>query len=181
MARPKVKPEFEEKDLGKNPFKINLVIPITTFVKENQFKVNGEGYKLPVEAELERTRYMRVIVSSERRLRIAALASCSRDLLFWILYTIERNKDYLWINKNRYMQEYNVSLNTYKKALKELIKENFLIITVVKDVYWLNPNYFFPGNRVAKYPENVEVMYSYDTDLKQQSKKKKSAFNTTNI
>jgi hypothetical protein len=55
------------------------------------------------------------------------------------------------------MQENKISsLNTYKDAIKELIKYGFVNSTTVQDVYWINPEFFFKGDRLKKYSSNVK-------------------------
>ncbi|WP_233826736.1 hypothetical protein [Dyadobacter sp. CY312] len=66
---------------------------------------------------------------------------------------IEFGQDIIWLNKNR--EELDISLNTYKEAVTELIKKCFLNKTTVRDVYWANPYLFFAGDRIRKFPSCV--------------------------
>lgn len=54
------------------------------------------------------------------------------------------------------MDENDVSsVNTYKGAVRELLLGGYLYLSVIKDVYWINPHYFFHGNRVNIFPQNI--------------------------
>ena len=57
------------------------------------------------------------------------------------------------------MVEADVSLNTYKAAIEELIIKKLITPTmyVAANYYWINLVFFFNGNRVAKYPNNVTM------------------------
>lgn len=150
------KPEFNEEKLGKNPFLLNLVIPVRKEAVEGRW-VKDEGILVPLELEMEIDEYCKIYIDSRRRKDINKLTARAKDLFVWILYTIETNKDHMWLNKRRYMDECNVkSINTYKEALNEMISGGMLSKTIVTDVMWINPDYFFKGSRVNLFPKNVK-------------------------
>ena len=151
------KPKFTEKTLGINPcVNSGFVIPVNKIEFVDQYKLDTDGLFLPLKLEVEAIPYSKIYITADRRLIISKLSSAGKELYLWILYEIESSKDYLWINKNRYMLENTTSLNTFKKALDELIRYALLAYTVVKEVYWINPDFFFKGDRVSKYPKNVK-------------------------
>jgi hypothetical protein len=78
------------------------------------------------------------------------------------MFEIDAGEDYLWINRERCLTENDISLNTYKKAIDELIKNGLITYTTVKDIYWINPNFFFHGDRVRKYKDNVKIVKRND-------------------
>ena len=75
----------------------------------------------------------------------------------WVLQELVENKDFFWLNKTRYKEESGMSHNTYKNAVDELQLYGLLAATIYSDVFWINPHYFFFGNRVKKYPESVYI------------------------
>ena len=151
------KPKFDVKTLGVNPcVNSGFVIPVNKLEFVDQYKLEADGTFLPLKLEVEAIPYSKIYVTSDRRLIISNLSPSTKELFLWILYEIESGKDYLWINKDRFMLENHTSLNTYKKALDELIRYALLAFTVVKDVYWINPDFFFKGDRVSKYPKNIK-------------------------
>ena len=155
-----LKPDIQEEKLGGNPFIRNLKIGVNKLRSGDRYK-EIDGVWMKAEAELEATPFCRVYSDAERRLSMVELTPRGKDLLLWIMYELELNKDYVWIPKKRYMRESRISaVNTYKAALNELIRANYIVATVVSNVYWINPHYFFNGNRVKKYPNNVQVKYA---------------------
>lgn len=80
----------------------------------------------------------------------------AKDLCWFIIYELNSQQDWLWINKERYMKESHVSLNTYKAAVLELDRYGILQPTVYKDTYWVNPMFFFHGDRIKKYPSKIK-------------------------
>ena len=162
MNKYKDKPEINEEDLGKNPFLNSLHVDVNSIKSDSKYQVYNKAmgedaiFEL-ANFEFEATPYCKVYADSSRRLDMVALSPRSKDLLMWVMYEAKKNKDWLWVNKKRYMEESKVgSINTYKAALNELIKCGFITKTVIMDTFWLNPHYFFNGNRITKFPDNVK-------------------------
>jgi hypothetical protein len=150
------KPEITDEKMGLNPFLPKLSIPVNKVTFKKQYARDKDGEWMPVEKELETESSCKVYLDKERRVSMTKLSARGKDLLLWIIYESENSSEWLWINKRRYMKEGNVtSINTYKSALVELIKAGYLLSSVIKDVYWINPRYFFNGNRVNKFPKNI--------------------------
>lgn len=150
------KPKFSEEDLGTNPCAIPLEIPVHEMLFKNQFIKDG-GLLLPLIREVEKTPFVRLYTTSQRRKILSKCSPQAKSLFLWILFEIEYGKDYLWINKDRYMEENYVSLATYRRSIKELHRYNLIQPSVKKGIYWINPDFVFKGNRVEKYPNKVKV------------------------
>lgn len=152
-----IKPEVREEDLGKNPYLKSLVVPVNKVSGEDRFRQDGtEWYKSDYEYDAAAS--CKVFVDSQRRKDMAKLAPRSKDLLLWIIYEVKKGKDWLWINRERYMEESGItSLNTYRSAATELIKTGYISKTVVLGVYWINPDLIFSGNRIKAFPENIKI------------------------
>ena len=153
------KPVFIESQLGNNPFVKTLVIPVYTLVFEQQFKKDKDGDFLPVKKKVDYNSIAKLYNSSSNRLHINQLPISSKELLLWIIFELEAGKDYIWINKKRYMEEVKIkSINTYKSAIAGLLHEDFRLLkpTIIEDVYHINPEFFFCGDRVGKYPNNIK-------------------------
>lgn len=147
-------PKYEHKDLGPNPFRETLIVPVNEVIYKNQFKEIG-GLMTNVVAELEVTKYSRVYIPSKLRKIVSSLPSRAKELVLWIIYELESGQEEIWINRERYMKENKTSLNTYKAGLMEVLKSGILYQTLVNGVYWINPNYFWRGSRVNTFPKNV--------------------------
>lgn len=149
------KPKFNIKELGVNPCTSSLIIPVNSLELSRQYKKDGDVLINAV-VEVESTPYTKLYVTAERRKIIANLSASAKELYLWLLYEIDAGEDALWINKYRFMEENNTSLNTFKKSIEELIRYALIAYTVVKEVYWINPDFFFRGDRVAKYPKCIQ-------------------------
>ena len=150
------KPEITREKLGNNLFLSNLKIPVNKMVLPGRFTVDKDGDILPAEQEFERDTYSRVYNDADRRLKMSKLSPRATDLLMWVIYEADIGLDYIWINRLRYMKEKRVrAYNTYKEALNELCRNEFLAITTIQSVYWINPYFFFNGSRSNAFPNNV--------------------------
>lgn len=150
------KPKFTEVTLGVNPFVESLVIEVNRIPFVGSYKKVGDGFEQII-GKVEYDPVCKVYVNPNKRKLIAGMRNCSKSLFTWVMYELESGKDYLWINRIRYMEENNIaSVNTFKAALTELIRYGVLTGTTVTGVYWINPTYFFSGNRISKYPKKVK-------------------------
>lgn len=151
------KPVINEAELGKNPFLVGLEVPVNKVKSEDRYKQDGELW-FKSDYEYDADPHCKIFVDKARRLATVELSPRTKDLLLWVMYEAKAGKDWLWINKDRYMEESSVSsLNTYRGAVKELIKFGFLNKTIVSDTYWLNPMYFFHGSRIKAFPDNIKI------------------------
>ena len=146
---------IDETKLGINPFLSSLTIPVNI--------VKGKAYKLSDDVlvkeniELEATPFTKVYISSERRKIINNLSSSAQRLLLWIMFELDEGRDWLYLNKSRYLKEQDLTYNTYTKARDELIRYCIIYPTVVRDVFWINPDFFFQGNRIKKFKSHVNI------------------------
>jgi hypothetical protein len=130
---------------------------IEVVYEQKQIKIEGIDIgDFPYEVSNQREGFCKLYCSPEKRLLTNRLSLRAKEMLLWIQYEIDHGKDFLWMNKKRYMEELEIkSINTYKEALKELIRHGFITPTLASDYYWINPDFMFKGDRVKKYPKNV--------------------------
>lgn len=150
--RKDIRPDTSKLDKVINPFSYTLEIKLKQLENSNSF-VLDEGALIHQTYTVESTPKTSLYIKPEHRLVQNNLYGCAKELLLWILYTLEANTDYIWINKLRYMKETSTTINTYKKAIDNLERYGFLNSTSVKDTYWINPEFFFRGDRKNKYPD----------------------------
>lgn len=150
------KPIFEEDDLGSNPFvNTDFKVLVRSITDGSKYQMDDEVL-VPSVVDLEKDDYVKLYIKPEYRKLVGMLSNSSRSLLLWCIYEVDSAKDYLWINKRRYMEEHSVkSVNTFKSAVKELVRLNIIAPTVQRNVFWINPRLFFHGSRINKYPKNV--------------------------
>ena len=154
------KPKFDESDLGENVFLSSLEVKVNSIKSNDKYRASDVGseevfFEL-ANFDYESTPYCKVFVDAERRLKAVGLSTRAQGLLMWLMYEARPGKDWLWLNKVRYMEESKVnSLTTYRTALNELVRKRYIGKTVVADVYWINPHFFFNGNRIKSFPDNI--------------------------
>ena len=155
------KPPCDPSEFGVNPFISSLIIEAKEIVNPGKFVFENGKYEQStsiIEVELA----SRVYIRTDKRKYITALPPNAKALLFWIVYELEYNQDYLWINGKRYMEESKTSLNTYKAALKELSFAGIITpVAFCKEHYWINPWYIYLGNRIEQY-EKCLVVYKLE-------------------
>lgn len=149
-----MEPSFEEK-LGLNPLITNLRIEVAKRTDYSKLTYVDDAF-LPVELEMERGKIVKVYASAKNREVVACLNAAAQRLMFWVAFELKPGKDYIQLNKDRFMKENAItSVNTYKSAFATLVRSNILALTVEKNVFWINPEYFFCGSRINKYPDRV--------------------------
>jgi hypothetical protein len=159
----KVDPEFLLEAV--NHFTVNLTIKCTE--RPTGKKRHDEHGQLKPETYLcEKTPYTRVLKTTKTRKSIGDLTTKGLWLFNYIFLHIDQGKDYFQINAEHFNKWSSfTSENTLRDAIKELMKKGFISSTgVYKTVFWINPEIFYPGNRITAFPDNLEITpYIYDT------------------
>lgn len=149
------KPNIDKSKIGNNPFIRGLQIKVYNKNIKGLYALNMDTY-VPETVSLDSARCTKLFISADYRKIVAGLSGKAKSMLLWIMFEIKLNEDYIWINKDRYKEENSVdSHSTYLNAIKELIRYEFLSSTTVKDVYWINPEIFFNGNRARVFTNNL--------------------------
>lgn len=152
MTRIKKRPDLHS--VGNNPFNEGLIVEVNKKVYDviNKFG-NGDA----IVYSMESTPYTKVFEVAGAKKRVMELPVRSKELLLYFMHSIDSGMDVLWIDRVGYMKAYGIkSVNTFKDAVRALSDSLFIYPHAsIKDVYWINPHYFFKGNRVTKYKEKV--------------------------
>lgn len=173
--------KIDEKLLNVNPFSFSLKIAVTEVLKSGEFeKVESEelseGVFLNKSYYIERLQSTKIYYCPECKDRIYGLSDKAQRMYLYILYNINRGKDWIQINKENYKTRNKIkSDTTVNEALKELMTEGFISATIYKSAFWINPTLFYSGNRLKKYPTTVDVkqtIYSNDLINKKESKER---------
>lgn len=158
MAQKYKSPDINEATLINNPFIGTLTIKVTKRIDAGIYKTDKDGHLLNKEFDSENETPVRVYVSAERRKKLNVLSPNSSKLLNWCIQEFDNNKDWFWLNKQRYMDETGVAYNTYKKSVKELQDHALILKTSYTDVFWINPHYFFRGDRIKFFKPHAGVV-----------------------
>lgn len=146
--------EFDESKLLRNPFSFSLKIDVTKNIENSKLKPDKDGIMLPTIWFSERQPATKLFHSPGVIDIVGNLSDGAMRLFLYVAYTIDRGKDYIQINIERYLKKNNIkSKRTYATALNELIRYGFIVNTEFDGVYWINPIIFFCGDRINKYPE----------------------------
>lgn len=107
----------------------------------------------------EKTPHTRVFTTYANSKRVFELTNKALWLFTYIQYNMKQGKSYVQINVEHYKRQLNVSSdNTFLEAKKELIAKGFIASTgIYKTVFWINPEIFFPGNRIPHFRDNLIV------------------------
>lgn len=150
-----VKSKIERLSKHKNPFTINYHLLVKAFSPENNYKIE-DGLKLPVHIDIEYYPQVKWNKTTTHKQGILTLEPISIKVLMWISMSLQYNHDIIYINRKRVMEECNLSKPTVVKAMTELQTKGFIIYSGIRSLYWINPEYFFAGNRIKKYSENIK-------------------------
>lgn len=86
-------------------------------------------------------------------LLFGSLTQKGRDLYLYIMYHLPEGKDYITLRISDVRANTGISRNSIVSALKDLKALN-IISSKSQSVYWVNPHYFFCGNRIKFYRES---------------------------
>lgn len=103
------------------------------FIYDNSIK---EFFK-PYNKETNTTKFN----NKEDKKLIYKLSPCAKELYIWLLFEHDLKLDTVYINTVTVMKDCNTSLNTVKKAILELVSNNILKVTKLKDLYKVNAKY----------------------------------------
>jgi hypothetical protein len=148
---------FDVGSLGSNPFLNNLEIVVNKLMVKGQYRRDGDVL-VGNEVDFDKQQSTRIFISPVNRKIAMGLNYSELRLFVWLSYEVNQNKDYLWINVKRFLEESEMSINSYKSAFDKLCRYCYIYpIVGLKDVVWVNPAIFFNGNRVKCFPSNVKV------------------------
>ena len=144
---------------GKKPMINEGLLPINPFIDDLVIKVSRHSYEAGgKQIDMDMGRHCKLFISPDNRKRIAKLSGGAKSLFFWIMQEVEGGRDYLWVNKMRYMEENEIKTKkTMEVAIDELIESGFIAPAGrYIDVYFINPSFIFNGARRVKFPECVD-------------------------
>jgi hypothetical protein len=139
-----------------NPFLTDFTLKAKSFEKEGNELMIGDGDDAHILSDsvlFESDKFTKFYSSPERRLHLATLSPRGHHLLSWVSQKICDGNDLIWINRHAYMDESGIKRQeTYISAVSDLVEHKVLNrASFSVDVYWINPYFFFKGNRLKKY------------------------------
>jgi len=159
----------------KNPFIKNMVIiPGRRMIDYNVYKMDKEKYDNSNTVPymfFESADKMSVYTNPSIRIMLNQLSGSALKLYVWLQQTVPYNSDIIKFSTSRFLKETSMSSSTFQKAKEELIKNQ--IIALKKDdkkYWWINPVIMFKGSRTKKYPNNIAMFKSTNSNLTSNSK-----------
>jgi len=156
MGRKRVLPVIEEDKLGPNPFEQNLEVWINKKFKKVTNVYGDEDY---LETQLEKTAYTKLYDAPlpKDATPVDSLPIRSKELYLHILHNISYGKDWIWIDRVKYMEAMGISaINTFKDAVGHLSVGGYVSKHgIIPDLLWINPHFFFKGSRINKFKDKV--------------------------
>ena len=149
-----------------NPFMASILIPCREYKIVNKMVNVGdisEGIILGDVSEIKQTvkvdaeEFSKVFTKPGFRLHISALNPQGRLLFLWLLYEIDHAEDFFELNKKRFIAECTSNYKHLSMGITALIDASVITSTSVDNVYWINPLFFFKGDRVKKYPNDLQT------------------------
>lgn len=157
------KAEKELLNSSKSPFIHWLEIPVRMFKRKSQSASSTDKnivhrYEINTTVQsivIEQLPITKVFTTFEYREMIAMLSKDAKCLMLWLLYEITPGQDWFQLNRKRYVDETKLSYVELSRAVLHLTNAGVISPTTVKNCYWFNPMFFFAGDRISKYPDNL--------------------------
>lgn len=159
----KRKPDIIIANMGKNPFIVNEMIKARSFQKEKHYTIQTDDGINLITGDLKESLLVeeqsctKVFHDVDYRDIILRLDEYGLKLMFYIMYQINPNEDYIWINNVHYQKCTNLTKKQYVEGVQSLVRYSIITTTIYPEVYFINPMIFFSGNRLKKYPDNIKV------------------------
>lgn len=100
--------------------------------------------------------YTKVFTKPGYRLHVSALNNQGKALFLWLLFEIDYAEDFFELNKRRFIAECTSNYMHLSMGITALIDASIITSTSVENVYWINPIFFFKGDRVKKYQNDLQ-------------------------
>ena len=157
------KAERDQLNASKNPFVFGLKIPVRMFRKKHENAVSTDKnilHRFEVNTTvqsvvIEQLPITKVFTPFEYREHIAILSKDAKCLMLWLLYELTAGQDWFQLNRKRYIDETKLSYVDLNRSISHLINAGIICQTSIKDCFWINPMFFFAGDRISKYPDNL--------------------------
>lgn len=154
---------IDESKLVYNPFSETLEVKVSQIEDKSKTLVIPDGEKVPMHYYVEKDKSTRIYLSAANRETVMGLSTGAMRMYVFILHDIKPASDWITVLPEWYKENGGKSLNVYKQAIAELVEAKYITPTLYKWTYWINPRFFYPGNRINKYPDNLKIINSTDS------------------
>lgn len=136
-----------------NPFLVNTPVEVLELTEEFTHTIHKEssGYitkSTSINSRLiDKDGSVKVYKTANVRALVLSLSYPGLRLFNYILLYSQNKRDTISLNNTTVKRVLDISTATYQRALKELIEKCF-INKKGKNEYWINPHFFFSGDRI---------------------------------
>ena len=149
--------EEREALLGINPFSYSVIIPVRR-ISTNTYIKDEEGIKTTLYKDLDNQQNVKIFKGDGNKEVVFGLSSKAKDLFLWLLFETKTGCDYIKFDSVKYMEDLGISSRTtITQAIAELCKVCFICKSPLAGYYWINPRFFFSGDRTIKYKANCKL------------------------
>jgi len=177
MGRRPVTPRtFNPAKMGSNPFLRDYTLKVMEMnvSKELSSVKRSEGIITDITATgninnryyIETTPYARLYKVPAHLKELVQCTGATLKLLIWIMIKVEVGSDYIVVDIEDFKRRASCSHSSYCRAVAELTGLYFIMRQKQPNVFWINPSYFFSGNAITKYADNMQVVAVNVEDLK---------------
>lgn len=163
MARKRAISSLDSESIGVNPFleymriyALNVKEKVEMFEKSDGVVVsvdNTASFKSSRKYDIEH--YFKCFNRSYNRKLIGGMSLRAKELLWFIAFEMKPGFDYVIISRERFFSENLGSKRGYNKCVSELIEKQVIAKTRFLDVFFINPQFFFNGNRIKKFSDKI--------------------------
>ncbi len=86
---------------------------------------------------------------------VRGLKGSAPIIFFYILAHLGDKSQKIRLNYSVVAKDCGISLSTYRRGLEDLKAITIIVKARTKDMYWVNPNLCFRGDRLATFPDNI--------------------------
>lgn len=135
-----------------NPFKTFLVIETSEIRPKKQYNIST--------IVVEKTKPLSLWIDDALLQATKNMSTSAKDMVFYILRYLGENRETIEITFENYCARMGeMSLRTFQRAIFELDDVLIAKKKTRKNVYYINPYYFFKGSRVKAYPDYINIGY----------------------
>lgn len=131
-------------------FKISILIDKGTYYDKNGIKLN-KTYKY------EHSKSVKYFPDAIKRNTISKLTNNAKSLWLWIISEI--NGDEVKLNEKLFKTHNKgfTGKKSFQLTISELIKNDLIKKSDRENIYFVNPDYIYSGNRIKSFPNHAKV------------------------
>ena len=116
--------------------------------------VTRKPAELKTNVTVDNDEYTRLFTRTGLKLHVLSLTDNAKALFLWLMFKIDYSEDFVELKTRQLEFDLGRRNDSIRKAIDELVSAGIIALTNIKNVYWINPLFFFKGSRIKKYPNS---------------------------